>query len=228
MRVLGAAAVVATVLLIGWSSAPIAQWSAMLLAVLRDSGATGVAAYVAAYALAVVLFAPATVFTVAAGAAFGPWGIVPALAGAWLGSAVAFGLARAQLRGPCAFLCAQRARLDLIDRALAGLGWRAVLLIRLSPIVPFSLQNYLFGLSAVSARAFLAAGLAGMLPSTLVKVSLGATLADPAATLVGSGGETAALVVAVVASVIAPWMIARRYRHLLGAAGPALSRAGRE
>ena len=49
----------------------------------------------------------------------------------------------------------------------------AVLLVRLSPVVPFSLQNYLFGMTGVNLRAFALAGLIGMVPATVVKTLLG-------------------------------------------------------
>ena len=50
-----------------------------------------------------------------------------------------------------------------------------VVLIRLSPIFPFNLLNYLLGIIAISAVDNLKAML-GMIPGTIVYVYLGATL----------------------------------------------------
>ena len=46
---------------------------------------------------------------------------------------------------------------EAIDRAIAKSGWKVVALLRLSPLVPFSLSNYLYGLTAVRLGPYLLA-----------------------------------------------------------------------
>jgi uncharacterized membrane protein YdjX (TVP38/TMEM64 family) len=61
-----------------------------------------------------------------------------------------------------------------IDRAIGRKGWKVVLLLRLSPLIPFSVSNYLYGLTAISFLSYFVASWVGMLPGTLLYVYLGA------------------------------------------------------
>ena len=56
---------------------------------------------------------------------------------------------------------------------MAAEGWRVVALTRLSPVFPFSLLNYAFGLTQVSFRGYLLASWIGMMPGTVMYVYLG-------------------------------------------------------
>ena len=65
-------------------------------------------------------------------------------------------------------------------RAAAQRGWRAVLSLRLIPVVPFSALNYAAGASAVRLLPYTLATLAGLLPGTAAVVILGDALAGHA------------------------------------------------
>lgn len=52
-------------------------------------------------------------------------------------------------------------------------GWKIVLLTRLSPVFPFTLLNYAFGLTRVSLRDYVLASWIGMMPGTVIYVYLG-------------------------------------------------------
>ena len=54
-------------------------------------------------------------------------------------------------------------RFEAIDAAIREQGWKVVALLRLSPLVPFSLSNYLYGLTAVRFWPYVAASAAGMI-----------------------------------------------------------------
>jgi uncharacterized membrane protein YdjX (TVP38/TMEM64 family) len=77
-----------------------------------------------------------------------------------------------------------RGLLSAIDKAAAERGLVVVLLLRLSPIVPFSVLNYLLGLSRVRFSDF-ALGSIGMLPGTLLYVYYGRVAGDLAAVAAG-------------------------------------------
>ena len=64
-----------------------------------------------------------------------------------------------------------------IDAAIAEEGWKVVGLLRLSPAVPFSAQNWILGATRVDFWPYLAATFVGIMPGTLLYVwitSLGA------------------------------------------------------
>ena len=200
-----------------WSLLPLGEWLSAGRSAVVGLGRWGVALFVAVYAIAVVIFAPATPFTIVAGAFYGLWGVPISLAGAWVGSIIAFALARGSLREPWAFLCSHRELSEALDRAVTALGWKAVLLVRLSPLVPFSLQNYLFGMTGVKLSAFVLAGLVGMVPATVVKALLG---------ILGTGQAsetgwfvTALGVLGAGATILATVVFAKRVRAELASAG---------
>jgi len=60
-----------------------------------------------------------------------------------------------------------------MDRAVTSEGWKIVLLTRLSPVFPFTLLNYAFGLTRVRLRDYVLASWIGMMPGTVLYVYLG-------------------------------------------------------
>jgi len=60
-----------------------------------------------------------------------------------------------------------------IDEAVARDGWKIVGLTRLSPIFPFNLLNYSYGITKVSLRDYVLASWVGMFPGTVMYVYIG-------------------------------------------------------
>ncbi|XP_020572846.1 uncharacterized protein LOC110019509 [Phalaenopsis equestris] len=61
-----------------------------------------------------------------------------------------------------------------IDKAIGENGFRVVTLLRLSPLLPFSVGNYLYGLTSVKFVPYVLGSWLGMLPGTWAYVSAGA------------------------------------------------------
>lgn len=151
-------------------------------------GAWGAVVFVLLYILACVLFLPGWVLTVGAGVVFGVvMGTILVSAGATLGATAAFLVGRYGARDWVAGKLEGRPEFKRIDEAVGREGWKIVLLTRLSPIFPFNLLNYAFGLTKVSLRDFVWASWLGMLPGSLLYVYIG-SLAGDLATL-GAGGR---------------------------------------
>jgi uncharacterized membrane protein YdjX (TVP38/TMEM64 family) len=143
-------------------------------------GPWGPAAFVAGYALATVALVPGSVLTLAAGAIFGLGkGTALALVAATLGASAAFLVARYLARGVVERRLAGNERFAAIDRAIGTEGRKIVLLLRLSPVFPFSLLNYALGLTRVRLADYLVASI-GMLPGTLLYVYYGTVVGDVA------------------------------------------------
>ncbi|TAL66390.1 MAG: TVP38/TMEM64 family protein [Burkholderiaceae bacterium] len=157
-----------------WQYLPVGPTLLAGRAFVQAQGATGVLIFVVGYAVAVVLFAPATPLTLAAGALWGMWGAPVALAGGLAGAMISFVTSRLLLRRHCAELCARHPVTLQLDKVVARLGWKAVLLVGLSIVIPFSVQNYAFGMTGVRMRDFALGSFSGMVPTTFVSIWIGA------------------------------------------------------
>ena len=121
---------------------------------------------------------PASVMTGLAGAAFGRgWGFLAALAGATLRAATEFLVARLLGRDAVAKLLKGKAA--ALNQTIGNNSFKAVLLIRLIPNVPFDLQNYGLGFSQVKFLPYVIATFLGMIPGCFAFVYLGESLTDP-------------------------------------------------
>jgi len=136
------------------------------------------AGYAALYAAATLSPLPKSVFTLAAGAVFGlAGGLIVVVAGACGGAVLAFYLARALGRDGLHRLTGVRG--DRLDAQLARRGFLTVLVARLILVVPFTVVNYLAGVTALRLRVFLTATALGILPATTAYVALGAYGSQP-------------------------------------------------
>src|SRR5438876_114241 len=126
------------------------------------------------YVVATVLFVPGSVLTLGAGAVFGvALGSVCVSISATLGATAAFLVGRYLARDAIARKIEKHEKFTTIDRAVADEGWKIVLLTRLSPVFPFTLLNYAFGLTRVRLSHYVLASWLGMIPGTLMYVYLG-------------------------------------------------------
>ncbi len=157
---------------------PAQQWLIDALQGLQPQGwATGLT-FIALYILATLVGLPGSVLTLGAGAIFGLlWGTVYVFIGATLGAVAAFVLARYLLRNWIYQKIAQYPTFAAFDKTLAIAGFKLVALTRLSPLLPFNLLNYAFGLTGVRLRDYIL-GSIGMLPGTVLYVYLGSLTAD--------------------------------------------------
>lgn len=130
--------------------------------------------FIALYIVASVLFLPGFLLTLGAGVVFGVVrGTIIVSIAATLGATAAFLVGRYLARDWVAARIESNPRFKAIDEAVAHEGWKIVGLTRLSPIFPFILLNYAFGLTRVSFREYVLASWIGMLPATIMYVYIG-------------------------------------------------------
>jgi len=167
-RVRVTAAIVAVGLLLWWAGRSLAPRLLSVVAHIQSVGPAAPVAFILIYALAVVALIPASLLTIAGGAVFGLLpGVAYALIGATLGSTAAFLLGRHVARRLVAARLAAMPRFVAIERAVSARGRRIVLLLRLSPVVPFNFLNYALGLTTISVWDFVFASL-GTVPGAFV------------------------------------------------------------
>jgi uncharacterized membrane protein YdjX (TVP38/TMEM64 family)/rhodanese-related sulfurtransferase len=128
--------------------------------------------YVIIFALATVAFAPGAIFSLVGGALFGPvWGSLWNLLGATLGATLAFLVAR-YIAGDWVRHKAGRLLKRLIDGVDAE-GWRFVAFVRLVPLFPFNLSNYVLGLTRIPVHHYIVATFVCMVPGAVAYTWLG-------------------------------------------------------
>lgn len=156
---------------------------------IREQGLYGVVIFVVLYILSTVLFAPASILTLGAGAVYGVlYGSILVSISSTLGAIAAFLVGRYLARDWVRRHIAGRKGFQAIDDAVGREGWKIVGLTRLSPVFPFNLLNYAFGLTNVKFRHYALASWIGMMPGTVMYVYLG--FASRAAAGVGREGRT--------------------------------------
>src|SRR4029434_5373395 len=109
-----------------------------------------------------------------AGVVFGVLrGSIIASIAAALGAASAFLVSRYLARAWVARKIERNPKFKAIDEAVAKEGWKIVILTRLSPVFPFNVMNYTFGLTRVSFWEYFFASWIGMMPGTVLYVYVG-------------------------------------------------------
>lgn len=175
-------------------------------------GPEAVVLYGALYFVLELLAVPALPLTLGAGYLFGVLkGTISVSISSSLAAGAAFLIARYGLRDTVTSLARRYPRFRAIDRAIGREGFKFVFLLRLSPLLPFSISNYLYGLTSVNFTQFFIASWLGMLPGTIAYVSAGAAvsaLADLESNKV-THVNPALVVVGVIGTVGALWFAGR-------------------
>src|SRR5271169_1240875 len=179
-------------------------------------GPWGPAIFVGLYVVATVLFVPGSVLTLGAGAVFGVvLGSVCVSISATLGATAAFLVGRYVARDAIARKIAKNEKFATIDRAVADEGWKIVLLTRLSPVFPFTLLNYAFGLTRVKLSHYVLASWIGMMPGTVMYVYLGSLVNVGAGHRQRTTGEWVLYGVGLLATVMVTVFVTRVARKAL-------------
>lgn len=149
-------------------------WLNSAITEVEKLGPWGPVVFILAYVLATVLMVPGSALTLAAGTLFGVvYGTGIVSVASTLGAAAAFLVGRFLARDSIAARTAKNPSFAALDRALGREGWKIVALARLSPVFPFTLLNYAFGLTRIGFVPYVLASWIAMLPGTLLYVYLG-------------------------------------------------------
>jgi len=195
---------------------PVADWIEALKAYGKAQGAAGAVVFGLVYvAASLIPGGPAALLTLAAGAVYG---VVAGTALVSISSVtaatLAFLLARGALRERVQKMAVGNAEFQGLNRAIGKEGAKIVALVRLSPAFPFTIVNYLFGLTPVPLGAYVLSSWIAMLPGTLAYVYFGSALGGVTgeATPLRKGIQIGLGVAAVVATVLIARIAARAIR----------------
>lgn len=150
-----------------------------LLWVQQDLGPWGPLMLAVAYIPLTVLAVPASILTLGGGYLFGlPVGFVADSIGATIGAAAAFLIGRTIGRSFVTSKLKDYPQFRAVAIAIQRSGFKIVVLLRLVPILPFNMLNYLLSVTPVPLGPYILASWLGMMPITLALVYVGTTLKD--------------------------------------------------
>ncbi|PLZ40983.1 TVP38/TMEM64 family protein, partial [Fischerella thermalis WC542] len=153
-------------------------WLQTSITWIESLGSWGAIAFIIIYNIATLLFIPGSLLTLKGGCLFGVvWGSMYVLIAATIGATFAFIIGRYLTRDWVCRQLEKHPKFKAIDQAVAKQGFKIVFLTRLSPIFPFNLLNYAFGITQVSLKDYIL-GSIGMIPGTVMYVYIGSLATD--------------------------------------------------
>ncbi len=199
---------------------PVGDWLASVLEWIGRNRESAWIVFILVYVIATVCFLPGLPLTLAAGALFGVvGGSILVSVGSTLGATAAFFVGRTFAREWIASKVRAWPKFRAVDRAVEARGFWIVLLTRLSPLFPFFLLNYAYGVTAVRPREYVLGSWLGMMPATIAYVYAGSLAANVTQALRGEAaiGSTSWLLLGLglVATIVVTVLVTRVARGYL-------------
>ncbi len=133
----------------------------------------GILSFVFIYILIVLLILPASWLSLLSGFLYGSYlGSIIVFISASIGASVAFFLSKTFFAKKLKNLFSRYPKLSVLEKVVEKGGLKLIFLARLSPILPFSILNYFYGLNNIKFRDF-SLGLLGIIPGTFLYCSIG-------------------------------------------------------
>ena len=137
-----------------------------------DSG-WGIVTFVFFYIISVLLILPASWLSLLAGFLYGPYfGSIIVFLSAFIGASISFFLAKEYFVKKIVTIISRFPKIKLLEKIINKGGLKLIILTRLSPLFPFSILNYFYGLNKVSYKDF-SIGLLFIIPGTYLYCALG-------------------------------------------------------
>ena len=152
---------------------PVAEWVEGFQAWVQGFGAAGWVIFGVVYALTVLVLVPGSILTLAAGVIWGLWAFPLIIVSATVGSSLSFLAARYLFQERVQAKVKDYPKFRAVNDAIGDEGWKVVGLLRLSPALPFSLQNWFLGITPVGFLPAQIATFFGIMPGTLLYVWIG-------------------------------------------------------
>ncbi|WP_413678791.1 TVP38/TMEM64 family protein [Prochlorococcus sp. MIT 0916] len=133
----------------------------------------GILVFALVYVFWVTCLLPGSWLSMLSGFIYGTWlGSSVVFVGAFIGAHLTFYLGRTFLKEWARKKVSNFPKVQIMEKAVKREGLKVILLTRFSPLFPFGLLNFTFGLSEVKVRDF-TLGMIGILPGTILYCSLG-------------------------------------------------------
>ena len=199
-------------LLVLWYFVPVEHWLKAFRDWIQGLGALGVLAFVVLYVIITAVMGPAAGLTLIAGLVYGAWGFPLVVGAATLAATTAFLIGRYVAYERVARMVDKNKKLRALNKAVSQEGWKVVGLLRLSPLFPFGLKNYLFSVTDIGLVPFVLATAIGIMPITALYVYIGSLGQTDAG---GGALEWVLLGAGLVTTCAAVWLVTKKAREAL-------------
>merc|ERR1711976_600862 len=185
----------------------------------EDNPGYGIFSFIGVYFLATVLFVPGSLLTLGSGFVFANvfglgirliFSVISVFLGASTGAIAAFILGRYLFRDCIQSLSKRYQVFEAVDAALENQGLKILVLLRLSPIIPFNAINYILGVTTVSLRDYSLACFA-MLPGTILYCLLGSSAGSIVDSATSGSDNTTLKIVVIVIGVVFVSLLAQQH-----------------
>ena len=198
------------------------EWIIFAVETIRNLGWIGPILFTLLYVVTTVALLPGAALTLIAGFLYGPvYGLALASPASVIAATAAFALSRSVFRHRIERRIQNHPFLKNMNRAVERSGFKLMMLLRLSPLIPFVLLNYSLGLTRVRLRDYVLASIIGMFPATAMYTYIGSVGYSIAQLLSGqreaSTGESIMYWAGLVATVAIAVFLTRMARQALEA-----------
>lgn len=146
---------------------------------LEGLGIWGMVIFAVLFVLATIFLIPGSVLVIVAGLVYGPIkGSIIALVSATIASVVCFVLARYLGREAISNRFKNNKVFQGVEEGLEKYGLEFLIITRLVPLFPYTLQNYAYGLTNMQLSKFAIISFLTMIPGTLMYVLLGSSIGN--------------------------------------------------
>ncbi len=140
-----------------------------------DSG-LGIFFFIVIYIFIVLLILPASWLSIAAGYLYGTYvGSLIVFISAFIGASISFFISKRFLSKKVLDMINKYPKLSLLENIIQKGGLKLIVLTRLSPLFPFSILNYFYGLNNITYKDF-SISLICIIPGTFLYCSVGSLL----------------------------------------------------
>ena len=211
VKVLALIMIVTAVVLIALFPEKRTLYTRIFLQWLSEHKVAGPIALVFAFIAATIFLLPALIITLGTGVALmkayqSLWmtlgiGSISIFVGTWLGSIAAMLIARYLFRDAAERYAKKYKYLLAFDQAIETEGLKLALLMRMCPLIPFNVQNYLMGATSIGLRDYALGGI-GMYPWIVTFLFFGTTVSDIQDAVNGSFGQSKLVLAGLVTAAI--------------------------
>jgi uncharacterized membrane protein YdjX (TVP38/TMEM64 family) len=156
-----------------WFLLPVQEWLQAFSDWAQGLGAMGVVLVSVAYVICTILLVPGVPLTLAVAVAYGWWSLLICFFGGMLAALISFLISRYLARDRVKRFIDKHPTIKAIDTVAHEESFKTILLSRLTPVTPFAVENYAFGVTGVRLGSFLLATAIGIVPGTIQNVWIG-------------------------------------------------------